>query len=81
LNVHVKLAKGGEADITAASGDRVTLASTIPSPPGSTVDGALDDGTPIRVKVRGCRKSGERFTIEGRFVDLSRALRERLEAS
>jgi hypothetical protein len=76
----VRLAKGGEAVVIAIDGDHVTLSSTTSAPPGATVDGALTDGVPIRVKVRGCKRGAtdERFVIEGRLVDGSRVLRERL---
>ena len=78
---HLRWAKGGEADIVALDGDRVTLASTMSSPPGSYVDGALvNDGTTIRIKVRGCKKDGERFRIDGRILDLSKSLRQQLLA-
>jgi hypothetical protein len=74
----VRFAKGGEAVIDAMNGDHVTLSSTTSAPPGATVEGALEGGTPIRVKVRGCKRDGDRFVIEGRVIDLSRELRERL---
>jgi len=78
---HLRWAKGGDAEIVALDGDRVTLASTMSSPPGSCVDGALvNDGTTIRIKVRGCKKDGERFRIEGRILDLSKSLRQQLLA-
>jgi hypothetical protein len=77
LTVHLRLTSG-EADITRVDGDRVTLDATVSAPPGATVDAMLDDGTPLKVKVRGCRKIGERFHVEGRVIDMSRALRARL---
>jgi len=75
---HLAWAKGGEADLETLDGDRVTLRSTTPAPPGAYVDGALNDGTPLRIKVRGCKRDGERFRIEGRILDLSKSTRERL---
>ncbi len=75
----VRFAKGGEAVIAAMDGDHVTLSSTTSAPPGATVEGTLEGGTPVRVKVRGCKRDAEgRFVIEGRVIDLSRELRERL---
>jgi hypothetical protein len=73
------LAKGESAEIASTDGDQVTLRSSIPSPPGSSLEGSLDSHT-LRVKVRSCRKdpknSVERcFTIEGRFVSLTKAQR------
>jgi len=85
LTEHVRFVKGGEGVIVAIDGEHVTLSSTTSAPPGAYVDATLDDGTPIRMKVRGCKRrasAGEedatRFDIEGRIIDLSRALRERL---
>ena len=73
--------KGGDATIVAIDVDRVTLDSSMSSPPGSLVDGTLvNGGGSIRIKVRGCRKDGERFRIEGRILDASRDLRTRLAA-
>jgi hypothetical protein len=73
------LAKGESAEIAITDGDQVTLRSSIPSPPGSSLEGSFDGHT-LRVKVRGCRKDpknpAERaFTIEGRFVSLTKAQR------
>jgi hypothetical protein len=77
----VRFAKGGEAVIDAMGGDHVTLSSTTSAPPGATVDGTLEGGAPIRVKVRGCKSDAKgRFVIEGRVIDLSRELRERLKS-
>jgi hypothetical protein len=78
----IKWAKGGDANIVSIDVDRVTLDSSLSSPPGSVVEGTLvNDGGMIRIKVRGCKKvEGERFRIEGRILDASRDLRERLSA-
>ena len=80
---------GGEAFIVEHSADFVTLDSTDPSPPGSTVEAVHTAGTrtvTVRVKVRGCRRHDlpdgrDGFRIEGRFVSLTRADREILFAS
>ena len=78
----IRWAKGGDASIVALDGDRATLDSSLSSPPGSVIEGILvNDGTTIRIKVRGCKKSdGERFRIDGRILDASRDLRTRLAA-
>lgn len=76
----IRWAKGGEADIVALDDDRVTLASTRPSPPGSCLEGTLNAGTTLRIKVRGCKRDGERFRIDGRILDLSKSLRQELHA-
>lgn len=91
--VPLKLKRGGgDAFIVEHSGgaheDFVTLASSAPSPPGSTVEAVYEGArsVTIRVKVRGCRKEAlpdgrDGFRIDGRFVSLSRAERETLFAS
>jgi hypothetical protein len=78
----IRWAKGGDANIVAIDDDRVTLDSSLSSPPGSLVEGVLvNDGGAIRIKVRGCKKvEGERFRIEGRILDASRDLRTRVAA-
>ena len=79
---------GGDAFIVHHDGDFVTLASSAPSPPGSTVEATFGGArsVSVRVKVRGCRKDAlpdgrEGFRIEGRFVSLTRSDREILFAS
>lgn len=80
---------GGDAFIVEHSDDFVTLASSAPSPPGSTVE-ATHAGearsVTVRVKVRGCQRQSlpdgrPGFRIEGRFVSLTRADREALFGS
>ena len=89
LPIALQLKRGGDAFIVECSADFVTLASTLPSPPGSTVEASYA-GPPrsvsVRVKVRGCRKDAlpdgrAGFRIEGRFVSLSRGDREALLGS
>jgi hypothetical protein len=82
---------GGDAFIIEHSdvSDFVTLASSAPSPPGSTVEAQYVSGTSsvtVRVKVRGCRREPlpdgrDGFRIEGRFVSLTRSDRETLFGS
>lgn len=72
---------GGFADVTETDGVVVTLRATRSSPPGSMLTGT-DEATGIayKVKVRGCRReeAAAAFVIDGRFVDLTRAMREAL---
>ena len=80
---------GGDAYIVEHTGDFVTLASVAPSPPGSTVEAthaASARSVTVRVKVRGCRRQPlpdgrDGFSIDGRFVSLTRADREMLFGS
>jgi hypothetical protein len=87
--VPLQLKRGGDAFIVEHSGDFVQLASSAPSPPGSTVE-ATYAGDPhnvtVRVKVRGCRRDPlpdgrDGFRIDGRFVSLTRGDREALFGS
>jgi hypothetical protein len=83
--VPLQLKRGGnDAFIIEHSADFVTLDSTDPSPPGSTLEAvhaAAARTVTVRVKVRGCRRhplpdGRDGFRIEGRFVSLTRADRE-----
>jgi hypothetical protein len=74
---------GGEGRIVAAGGDSIVVRSTVLSPPGSRIEGAMANGEAftLRVKVHGCRRQPEGdFLIEGRTLDLTRKQRERLAA-
>ena len=74
-------AKGGEATVTALKEGAITLRSSIPSPPGSRLEGELAGGGTVKVKVHGSRKQEDgSFVIDGRPIDMTRELRERIEA-
>ncbi|MFO0677278.1 MAG: hypothetical protein U0169_12150 [Polyangiaceae bacterium] len=80
-NHHVRWVNGGFADVLRASANAITLASTIPSPPGSRIDGTLGGGEGIRVKIHGSKKQPDgTFVLDGRPIDLTREVREKLEA-
>jgi len=73
--------RGGEALVAQVAGDVVTLRSTVPSPPGSRLEGTLDDPPTVvvRVKVHVSRKVAEgAFEIHARLLDATRDVRERL---
>jgi hypothetical protein len=72
---HVRWTKGGEAEVVACDGDRVSVLSTIPSAPGSRPEGALASGAPVKIKVARCKKQDDRFLIEGRLLDATRETR------
>jgi hypothetical protein len=78
---HLRWAKGGEARVVALAADAIVLRSTVPSPPGSRVEGSLE-GEPrgtVRVKVHASKLQPEGdFVIEGRLLDATRELRDRL---
>ncbi|HEY3668065.1 MAG TPA: hypothetical protein VGL19_18810 [Polyangiaceae bacterium] len=80
MNVPLTVRSGGQAAIVENQGDHVTVRSSVPSPPGSTLALLYEDQA-IHVKVRGCKRldeAGLPFRIEGRFVSLTRATREKL---
>jgi hypothetical protein len=82
MSAAVRWTKGGEGAITAIDGDRVTAHSTVPSAPGSRLDGALNEGGgSLRIKVARCRRQGEAFTIDGRLIDTTREVRAAIERS
>jgi hypothetical protein len=81
--VHLSFQKGGGAFVLSIAGDRITLCSTIPSAPGSRLDGVLAAGGALRVKVASCRRRqspAPSFTIEGRLIDTSRDTRAAIAA-
>jgi hypothetical protein len=62
-----------------SDGERVVLSMEMPSPPGATLHGALvGESLACTVKVLRCRREATTFRVEGRFVNLSRALRQRV---
>jgi hypothetical protein len=79
---HIDWSAGGEADVLTCDDDRIELSSTASAAPGSRPEGTLTDGRVVRLKVQRCRREdslgAERFRIEGRLLDASRALREHL---
>jgi hypothetical protein len=77
--VHLTWSKGGEADVTALDGDRISVLSTIPSAPGSRPDGALASGAAVKIKVARCRRQEGGFLIEGRLIDVTRETRAELQ--
>jgi hypothetical protein len=79
--MRLRLDGGGTAEITETDGVIVTLRATRASPPGSMLTGSDEaTGVAYKVKVRGCRRDegADAFVIDGRFVDLTRAMRQAL---
>jgi hypothetical protein len=81
---HVRWAKGGEARVATVAVDAIVLRSTVPSPPGSRIEGLLEGEPPatVRVKVHASKRqpAGD-FLIEGRLLDATREVRARLAAA
>lgn len=94
-NVPFTCAKGEPGAIVALDGERIELVSERPEAPGSRPVYRLADGAEVRIKVHGCKRegvvasadagasdgAGSVFRIDGRVIDLTRALRERLTAA
>ncbi|MEZ4297518.1 MAG: hypothetical protein R3B70_21330 [Polyangiaceae bacterium] len=72
----VRWSKGGGATVIEAQDDKVAVLSTIPSAPGSRLEGALPSGLGVRIKVARCRAEGGGFRIEGKLLDATRATRD-----
>jgi len=73
---------GGSATIEVVDVRTIVLRSTVPFPPGSRVEGILEGAgeVPLRVKVHASKKQPDgEFRVEGRPLDLTREVRERLE--
>jgi hypothetical protein len=74
---------GEEARVTALDGENVIVRSAKPSAPGSRPSGRLKSGLELRMKVHRCRREdledGLVFTIDGRLLDATRALRGEIE--
>ena len=79
MTAHITWAKGGHAEVATLEGDRVTVRSTIPSAPGSRLDGTVADGGATRVKVARCRRQDDGFVIDGRLIDTTREVRAEIE--
>ncbi len=82
MSTHLAWASGGEARVVSLGAGGIVLRSTVPSPPGSRIEGALAGEPPakLRVKIHACRRQAEGdFVLEGRPLDMTRELRERVE--
>jgi hypothetical protein len=79
---HLAWRNGGEATLVSFRGDAVSLRSSVPWPPGSRVEGTLSapPAALLRIKVHACKRHEDgSYVMSGRMLDLTRALRERLE--
>jgi hypothetical protein len=74
----IRWSKGGEARVTGFAPDgAITVVSTIPSPPGSRIEGVFE-GSTVRLKIHTVKKQEDgTFVLEGRVLDLTRELRAR----
>ena len=70
-------------EIVESDGAHARVRSSRASPPGSTLEGTAEgESRPYRIKVRSCRRTADDgdlpFSIEGRFVDLTREQRAKI---
>jgi hypothetical protein len=78
---HVTWAKGGTASFVIVVDDAVTLRSSIPSPPGSRLEGALvsDASVALKVKIHSSKHQPDgSFLLMGKLLDASRPMRDRV---
>jgi hypothetical protein len=81
MTARLRWSGGGEATVELLRADAVRLRSTVPAPPGSRLEGALEGAPPatLKVKVHSSKRQPEGdFLIEGRPIDLTREVRDRL---
>ncbi len=82
-DAHLAWTKGGTASLLTIVQDNVTLRSSIPSPPGARLDATLaaDPSVALKIKIHGSKLQPDgSFTLNGRVLEATRALRERLAA-
>ncbi|MGE0327899.1 MAG: hypothetical protein AB7S68_36650 [Polyangiaceae bacterium] len=72
--------KGGEGKLVESDGNFAKISSSIPSPPGSTLEGNVDGTHGVfAVKVKNCKKQPDgRFLLDGKWVNLTREQRARI---
>jgi hypothetical protein len=83
MSAMIRWTRGGDARVVSLDARAIVLQSTVPWPPGSRIEGAIEGEPPamLRVKVHSSRKQPEGgFLLEGRPIDLARETRERIEA-
>jgi len=83
MSAHIRWAKGGEAHVTRVEGDAIVLRSSIPSPPGSRIDGDIlvGNAATVRVKIHVSKRQEDgSFVLEGRLLDVTRETREHLKS-
>ena len=74
---------GGEASVVALDAGGIVLRSTVPSPPGSRIEGTLggERSVTLRVKIHACRRDEDgTFELRGRPLDMTREVRQRVQA-
>ena len=74
--VRIDWTKGGQATVISLVDDAIALRSSIPSPPGSRIEGKTEGGEAVRVKIHSSKRQEDgSFVLEGRALDMTRAVR------
>jgi hypothetical protein len=82
MSAVIRWAQGGDARVVSIDSHAIVLSSTLPSPPGSRIEGTLadDQAVLLRVKIHSSRRQEDgTFLLEGRPLDLPRTTRERVQ--
>ena len=83
MSALVRWTTGGQARLVSIDARTIVLRSTVPSPPGSRIEGTLAGDAPaaLRVKVHSSKRIADGdFVLEGRPLDMPRETRELLAA-
>jgi hypothetical protein len=75
--------RGGDGALVHLDGERARVRSSIASAPGSRLEGTLESGPRLRIKVHRCRRLDEPgvvYELEGRLIDLTREARAAMVA-
>lgn len=81
MNLELSWLDGGRAEVLQTDGQLAVLRSSRAAAPGQplTAQVSLSSTTQLRLKVQGCRREADGwFRIHGRWLDLTRAVREEL---
>lgn len=85
MSLVIRFENKGLAQLVETDGDQATLECDFSSPPGSPLSGViLDSDNRVQMKVRACRRNPSepsRYELRGRWVSLSRAIRDELLGS
>lgn len=78
---HLVWTKSGHAEVVQLEGDHVVLRSTAPVPPGARATAKLGglQSALVKIKSHGSKRRDDgSFTLKGRLLDPTRAVRETL---
>ncbi len=77
--ISIHLPSSQLAFVAETDGDKTTIHSPEPAPPGATVRGRIDNvAVEFQLKVRNCKKVGDVFVIDGRLRNATRKMKAAL---